>query len=109
MTRASIGPPARCGESIFAPEAGRDSAPERVIYAQDRATGLKAIISVHSTALGPAYGGTRFFPYGDEQAALTDVLNLGLNGDRNSSCVLLPEGSHFKSCHATRGPSPSRR
>jgi valine dehydrogenase (NAD+) len=76
MTRASIGPPARCGESIFAPEAGRDSAPERVIYAQDRATGLKAIISVHSTALGPAYGGTRFFPYGDEQAALTDVLRL---------------------------------
>lgn len=37
---------------------------------------MKAIIAIHSTKLGPALGGTRFFPYLDEQAALTDVLRL---------------------------------
>lgn len=76
MTHAPDEHATRRGESIFDPDAGEDSAPERLIYAQDRSTGLKAIISVHSTALGPAYGGTRFYPYRDEQAAVTDVLRL---------------------------------
>lgn len=49
---------------------------EQVVYCQDEATGLKAIIAIYSTALGPALGGTRFYPYVDEQAALVDVLNL---------------------------------
>ena len=49
---------------------------EQVIYCNDRRSGLRAIIAVHSTALGPALGGTRFFPYSDRQAALTDVLRL---------------------------------
>lgn len=42
----------------------------------DEPTGLKAIIAIHSTVLGPALGGTRFYPYPDEYAALTDVLRL---------------------------------
>ena len=49
---------------------------EQVVFCHDPATGLKAIIAIYSTALGPALGGTRFYPYADEQAALTDVLNL---------------------------------
>ena len=49
---------------------------EQVVFCADEATGLRAIIAIHSTALGPALGGTRFYPYADESAALTDVLNL---------------------------------
>ncbi|MFC4004697.1 Glu/Leu/Phe/Val dehydrogenase [Prauserella oleivorans] len=55
---------------------GRDSGHEQVVYCQDRATGLKAIIAVYSTALGPALGGTRFYPYASEADALEDVLAL---------------------------------
>jgi valine dehydrogenase (NAD+) len=49
---------------------------EQVVFANDPATGLKAIIAIHSTALGPALGGTRFYPYASTDAALRDVLNL---------------------------------
>ncbi|MBB2944934.1 valine dehydrogenase (NAD+) [Actinoplanes lutulentus] len=49
---------------------------EQVVFCQDRATGLKAIIGIYSTALGPALGGTRFYPYENEAAALADVLKL---------------------------------
>ncbi|HVQ88968.1 MAG TPA: Glu/Leu/Phe/Val dehydrogenase dimerization domain-containing protein [Actinomycetes bacterium] len=49
---------------------------EQVVYGNDPATGLRAIVGIHSTALGPALGGTRFFPYPTEEAALTDVLHL---------------------------------
>jgi valine dehydrogenase (NAD+) len=55
-----------------------DSQPghEQVVYCQDEPSGLRAIIAIYSTALGPGLGGTRFYPYADEGAALTDVLNL---------------------------------
>ena len=49
---------------------------EQVVFCHDEASGLKAIIAIYSTALGPALGGTRFYPYGSEQEALADVLNL---------------------------------
>jgi valine dehydrogenase (NAD+) len=49
---------------------------EQVVYANDPATGLKAIIAVHSTALGPALGGTRFHAYASTADALKDVLDL---------------------------------
>jgi valine dehydrogenase (NAD+) len=49
---------------------------EQVVFCQDAATGLRAIIAIYSTALGPALGGTRFYPYLSEDAALADVLNL---------------------------------
>src|SRR5262245_40485244 len=52
------------------------SSHEQVVYCQDQPTGLRAIIAIYSTALGPALGGTRFYPYKNEQAALTDVLGL---------------------------------
>ncbi|MFF5262141.1 Leu/Phe/Val dehydrogenase [Actinomadura viridis] len=49
---------------------------EQVVFCQDEASGLRAIIAIYSTALGPALGGTRFYPYGSEDEALADVLNL---------------------------------
>jgi len=49
---------------------------EQVVFCHDRATGLRAIIAIYSTALGPALGGTRFHPYSTEQAALQDALRL---------------------------------
>ena len=55
-------------------EAGHEH--EQVVFANDPATGLRAIIAIHSTALGPALGGTRFFPYATTAAALADVLDL---------------------------------
>jgi len=49
---------------------------EQVSSFYDAATGLKAIIAVHSTKLGPALGGTRFWPYAKDELALNDVLRL---------------------------------
>ncbi len=49
---------------------------EQVVFCTDDQSGLKAIIAIHSTALGPALGGTRFYPYETEEEALVDVLRL---------------------------------
>ncbi len=49
---------------------------EQVVFCQDGPTGLRAIIGIYSTALGPGLGGTRFYPYASEAEALTDVLRL---------------------------------
>lgn len=49
---------------------------EQVVFASDPASGLRAIVAIHSTALGPALGGTRFHPYASTDAALRDVLDL---------------------------------
>ncbi|MEU1620853.1 Leu/Phe/Val dehydrogenase [Streptomyces sp. NPDC008238] len=49
---------------------------EQVVLCQDRASGLKAVIAIHSTALGPALGGTRFHAYPSDEAAVEDALNL---------------------------------
>ncbi|MEV8635694.1 Glu/Leu/Phe/Val dehydrogenase dimerization domain-containing protein [Streptosporangium sp. NPDC051023] len=54
----------------------RRSGHEQVVFCQDESSGLRAIIAIYSTALGPALGGTRFYPYPNEDAALTDVLRL---------------------------------
>jgi valine dehydrogenase (NAD+) len=55
---------------------GRSAGHEQVVFCHDVASGLKAIIAIHSTALGPSLGGTRFYPYASEEAALEDVLHL---------------------------------
>jgi len=49
---------------------------ERVVFVTDAASGLKAIIAVHSSQLGPAIGGCRMWPYASALDALTDVLRL---------------------------------
>jgi leucine dehydrogenase len=62
------------GEGLFGTLA--EMGHEQVVFCHDSHTGLKAIIAVHSTVLGPALGGTRMWNYGSEQEALTDVLRL---------------------------------
>jgi leucine dehydrogenase len=49
---------------------------EQVVYCHDHETGLKAIIGIHNTVLGPALGGTRMWHYATEAEALHDVLRL---------------------------------
>ncbi len=49
---------------------------EQVVFCSDQASGLRAIISIHDTTLGPSLGGCRMWQYVDEEAALRDVLRL---------------------------------
>ncbi|MGH7819513.1 MAG: Glu/Leu/Phe/Val dehydrogenase dimerization domain-containing protein, partial [Candidatus Binatia bacterium] len=49
---------------------------EQVVFCRDRASGLRAVIAVHDTRLGPALGGIRMRDYATEAAALEDVLRL---------------------------------
>ena len=64
--------------NVFAttPANGQADHHEQVVFCQDTRTGLKAIIGIYSTALGPGLGGTRFYPYASEEEALADVLRL---------------------------------
>src|SRR5581483_2323641 len=64
----------------------------QVVYCNDPASGLRAIIAIYSTALGPALGGTRFFPYETESAALADVLNLSRAMAYKAACAGLDLG-----------------
>ncbi len=65
---------------------------EQVVFCQDEASGLRAIIAIYSTALGPALGGTRFYPYASEGDALADVLNLSRAMAYKASCAGLDLG-----------------
>ena len=58
--------------SVFTADTGH----EQVVFCSDQASGLRAIIAIYSTALGPALGGTRFYPYATEADAIHDVLDL---------------------------------
>lgn len=49
---------------------------EQLVFCQDGETGLKSIIAIHNTVLGPAVGGTRMWSYASEEDAITDVLRL---------------------------------
>src|SRR5207248_2240584 len=61
-------------EGVFARSTGH----EQVVFCHDEPSGLKAIIGIYSTVLGPALGGTRFYPYASEDEALADVLRLSV-------------------------------
>lgn len=65
---------------------------EQVVFCQDRTTGLRAIIAVHSTTLGPSLGGTRFYPFPSEREALVDVLRLSRAMTYKSSAAGLDHG-----------------
>lgn len=65
---------------------------EEVLFCHDRATGLKAIIAIHDTTLGPALGGTRMWPYASEAEALNDVLRLSRGMSYKSSLAGLDLG-----------------
>src|SRR5688500_9338755 len=49
---------------------------QKVVFCSDPETGLKAIIAIHDTTLGPSLGGTRMWAYKSEAEALNDVLRL---------------------------------
>ncbi|MCA1781788.1 MAG: Glu/Leu/Phe/Val dehydrogenase [Dermatophilaceae bacterium] len=65
---------------------------EQVVVCSDPASGLRAIIAIHNTALGPALGGTRFFPYPSYAAALDDVLKLSRGMSYKNAVAGLPHG-----------------
>lgn len=65
---------------------------EQVVFCHDRSTGLRAIIAIHDTRLGPGLGGTRFYPYEDEDAALQDVLRLSRGMSYKNAITGLPLG-----------------
>ncbi|MDQ4129896.1 MAG: valine dehydrogenase, partial [Actinomycetota bacterium] len=65
---------------------------EQVVYGSDAPSGLRCIIAIHSTALGPAVGGTRFLPYESEEAALIDVLRLSKAMTYKAACAGLSLG-----------------
>jgi leucine dehydrogenase len=54
----------------------QESGHEQVVFCHNRDVGLRAIIAIHNTTLGPALGGTRMWPYKTEEEALRDVLRL---------------------------------
>ena len=65
---------------------------EGVHLFRDARTGLTAIIAIHSTSLGPAAGGTRFWHYADRQSAITDALRLSRGMSYKNAMAGLPAG-----------------
>ncbi len=65
---------------------------EQVVFAADPAAGLRAIVALHSTALGPAFGGCRMWPYPSGAEALTDALRLARGMTYKAAICDLPYG-----------------
>ena len=65
---------------------------EKVLFGHDAASGYRGIIAIHSTALGPAVGGTRFWNYKTEDEALTDALRLSRGMTYKTALPGLPLG-----------------
>jgi glutamate dehydrogenase/leucine dehydrogenase len=65
---------------------------EQVVFCYDRTTGMKAIIAIHDTSLGPARGGTRFKTYQSEDEALEDVLRLSSGMTYKFAYTDMPRG-----------------
>jgi len=65
---------------------------ERVVFGHDEVTGLRAIIAIHSTALGPAAGGCRMWPFATTAEAVTDVLRLSRGMSFKNALAGLPFG-----------------
>ena len=76
---------------------------EHVHMFRDRASGLTAIIAVHSTFLGPAAGGVRYWPYADKSAAVTDALRLSHGMSYKNAMAGLPVGGGKGVILATAG------
>ncbi|MEB3278719.1 MAG: tryptophan dehydrogenase ScyB [Lyngbya sp.] len=65
---------------------------EQVLFCNDQASGLKAIIAIHDSRLGAAMGATRLWPYESEVAALTDALRLSRGMTYKAACANIPMG-----------------
>lgn len=85
---------------------------EQILFCNDNRVGLKAIIAVHNSALGPATGGCRMWNYRNEEEALTDVLRLSKGMTYKASISHLPLGggkSIIIGDHAQKSPELLRR
>jgi leucine dehydrogenase len=69
-----------------------DEGHEQLVVVSDAGSGLKAIIAIHDTTLGPACGGTRIWPYKSEQEAIWDALRLSRAMTYKSAAADLPLG-----------------
>lgn len=76
---------------------------EHVSFFHDATTGLKAIIAIHSSRLGPALGGCRVWPYEDEASALKDVLRLSKGMTYKNAAMGLPLGGGKAVIIASKG------
>src|SRR6266404_1911456 len=65
---------------------------EAMLFAQDTASGLRALVAIHDTTRGPAFGGCRMYPYASEQHAMTDVLRLSRGMTYKAAICELPYG-----------------
>ena len=65
---------------------------ESVHFGNDADSGLRSIVAIHSTVLGPGLGGTRFYPYDSEEDALIDVLRLSKGMTYKAACAGLDQG-----------------
>jgi len=65
---------------------------EQVVFSQDASCGYRGIIAIHSTVLGPAVGGTRFWKYASEEEALVDALRLSRGMTYKCAVAGLPWG-----------------
>jgi leucine dehydrogenase len=70
----------------------REMGHEQVVFAQDKASGLRAIIAIHDTTLGPALGGTRMWSYASDEDAVVDVLRLSRGMTYKAACAGLSLG-----------------
>ncbi len=80
---------------------------EQVIFVSDRQTGLRGIIGIHSTVLGPAAGGCRMYPYQSTDEALNDVLRLSRGMTMKNAAANLPLGGG--KCVVIADPSSSSK
>ncbi len=65
---------------------------EQLVFCQDKNSGLKAIIAIHDTTLGPALGGTRMWTYANEEEAIVDALRLARGMSYKAACAGLNLG-----------------
>src|SRR6516164_19295 len=65
---------------------------QSLLFAHDAASGLRALIAIHDTTLGPAFGGCRMYPYASEHQAMADVLRLSRGMTYKSAICELPYG-----------------
>jgi leucine dehydrogenase len=81
---------------------------ELVALASDPSVGYRGVIAIHSTALGPAVGGTRWWRYSSEQEAITDALRLSRGMSYKNAMANLPLGGGKSVILAPPGPHDRR-
>ena len=85
-----VNTPSASSSEIFANMAEHET--ESIHFKHDPASGLKAIIAIHSTRLGPALGGCRFVEYRSESNALEDVMRLAQGMSYKAALAGVPHG-----------------